>query len=857
MRDPWFIALALAAAALAVAAWATRVARRQRRAPPTEVQKQSARDYRNDEPLPRSNALKAQPAEAPPNPVHNFAIPILGPSISQNLCKDTEPRGEQQNVDYIFEIEGNLELSRASEPGEFPLVAGDIACELTAGDSCAPKPNLKVLAGGRAATAPAPLPPDPELPGTEHHHAEPQRVGNGISEAEILEFLIADANVDHPQSAVSFSPAMANEYGLVTPQEYSESSPDLNRETGIENRGAALADAEEFDMPGQDAGANPIVHPTPLAGQLSPLSADELDSSAAVKDLPDSSVSNLVPDASRFVALLQAESNDKADDHDNGSANSTMAETTITLEDSCLSSNGNASALSTPLPEELPLSDVAHGGELLLQMSPLAKCELESLSAGLTVAGSPRAEEPKSKVPEARGPRQGVPRYKPSVRTPQTGRARLKLRAVDMSASRARSLSMSLHLVASRRNKWNLAILPPRAAELPETIEVTGPDGQQTWNACQDEWFGDIFPPDLGELLRNGAQWISDETSDTRWTLSGRDIYVLARCPAGTISAQITTPRLALGEEHAVLCTEDNELAARASLADAGCAGPLPAIRGNGIPDGWVLFTQVRPTAGVAHEDHVGIYNVLRPVHDVDIVLSGGIRITRSSWLLGHPPRIAIRGMADSETQVMIDGIVATGGVDGGHMVNGWDSTGLHTVFCGGISKTYELTEGLQEWPSFPAFSYLGGETDSKEYAVSICGPVVSLSAGAQLATLVPAENNFIVGAVPGQIAIASPTSDFRRKELLAITGFPAVWGLPANPLRCQKGTNCIRLLSAVPIQTAGLAPAASRVAILRWCRAILDASRKHLPINPDNQHARELWAEYKKAARRLWRQLK
>jgi hypothetical protein len=45
------------------------------------------------------------------------------------------------------------------------------------------------------------------------------------------------------------------------------------------------------------------------------------------------------------------------------------------------------------------------------------------------------------------------------------------------------------------------------------------------------------------------------------------------------------------------------------------------------------LFENVRPTTALPHNPEDGIINILRPVHDVEIELRGGIRVQRSKWL--------------------------------------------------------------------------------------------------------------------------------------------------------------------------------------------------------------------------------
>src|SRR5262249_45426159 len=71
-------------------------------------------------------------------------------------------------------------------------------------------------------------------------------------------------------------------------------------------------------------------------------------------------------------------------------------------------------------------------------------------------------------------------------------------------------------------------------------------------------------------------------------------------------------------------------------------------------------------------------------------------------------------------------------------------------------------------------------------------------------------------------------------------------------PLHCSKSTTRIRLVgeAAEPVtQAQGRGPAVDA-----WCRAILDASRKRLSIEPETPETRALWLRYRRAARHVWR---
>jgi hypothetical protein len=446
-------------------------------------------------------------------------------------------------------------------------------------------------------------------------------------------------------------------------------------------------------------------------------------------------------------------------------------------------------------------------------------------------------------------------KYQPTIRTDEATRRTTIPPTTESESSHERSLPIYVRVVMGRRNRCQVSLLPSRAAELDEEIEVRGPNGRDIWSA-QDEWFNNIFPVNIGLLLKNGGVWeaLHRGENQLRWVLSGREIYVLA--PSSTISAFVSAPRLILNEDHVVLCTKHQEKFVKDALTKAGCSEPCVISGNNGVPTGWVLFHNVRPTCPVEHEVEVGIFNILRPIHDLEIILNGGIRMTHSIWINGHPPQIRIRGVMDDIIEVKIDGKVALADVNGNYIVKDWDNPGRHHVFCGGVTQDYELVDGLQEWKYFEAFSYCPNPEKIRGPYLSICGPILAVNDGRREAVLTPSCNALLLGATPGQLAIYPWQYDVRSLEYLAIADFQVTFTLPANPLQCDKSISYVKLVRAKRVESAHNSTF-SRDEILRWSYAILNASRRRLRIEPDTGEVRMIWAEYKKLARHLWKKLR
>jgi hypothetical protein len=389
--------------------------------------------------------------------------------------------------------------------------------------------------------------------------------------------------------------------------------------------------------------------------------------------------------------------------------------------------------------------------------------------------------------------------------------------------------------------------LPERPDGFEDNITVNGTRGPEEWSASQDEWYSDLMPDDLGWTLKEGAQWEEEGDPSVRWTLAGRDVYVLVGKPESGIFAFVSTTRLLLGEDHLVLCTKGMEETVRRAITEAGCTAPVLLNEDQGVPNGWVLFRNVLATTALPHNPEDGIINILRPVHDVEIELRGGIRIERSKWLYGHPPQVRLRGDRDN-LDMVIDQQSAICDDNNNYTVPGWDAPGIHRIFCGGATASYELVIPPSQWDSFPAFTYM--RTAIPIWPMIICGPIVR-TAQQNTVLLVRTGSTYLLGPVPGQIVFAAPASGLRVSAFLGAADFPIVWALPTSPLQAKRGTSTIQLLHNCFPERRGKGPKA-RGAVRRWAELIMEASYKRLHLEPDTDDAKKLWAEYKTIARRI-----
>jgi hypothetical protein len=329
----------------------------------------------------------------------------------------------------------------------------------------------------------------------------------------------------------------------------------------------------------------------------------------------------------------------------------------------------------------------------------------------------------------------------------------------------------------------------------------------------------------------------------------------------------VSCPRLTLGREHAVLCTTPKLAEVEDALQRAGCTNRTVFREDNGVPSGWVLVSDMDrvgrprglvPTCAVAMKEGSDMLNVLRPLPEIEISLAGGVPLGYSSWLASFPPVIRILGDAQYVQKVLIDGKDAMIGEDGAFRADGWDEPGAHQVWCSNVSRGYSLVRMEQSWHPWPAYVFPSASDGGVR--VAICGPLIQPLATEDAlgdatkgfeGVSVLQSNPILLGAVPGQVFVATPRRDVRGARCFAYPPFEAVWALPAQPLHCNKVTYRI-LLVARPVGAAAPDGSTAAGAVSQWCKMILDASRKGLSVEP--AAARDLWAQYTRFARDLWR---
>jgi hypothetical protein len=458
-----------------------------------------------------------------------------------------------------------------------------------------------------------------------------------------------------------------------------------------------------------------------------------------------------------------------------------------------------------------------------------------------------RPERKRKEPPKYPGPRTAPLVLAAGMRTPPTP---------ALSADQDSELHLRVHLVFGRRGSSvrNLSLVPEWRPGIPPELEVTGTQGDfvccRLGGSCQD-----VVLADIGAALRGGVVWHHKGSPPPwRWVLGGREMYVLARGDDAGLSGFVSVPRLVLGAEHVVLATTRRREDVLAALTQAGCAqAEIMDETVEGVPAGWLLFRGVMPARAVQGSDDADILNALRPVAEIAPHFVGGIRLKWRTWLLGHPPHIRFTGDISGQFEVRIDRESASISPEGGYIAPGWDKEGRHSLWYAGRLSKYLLMRGTEQWSAWSAYDFGTG--------AAICGACTlpqNEALGHQVRVL--AHNPVLIGAVPGQIVRCNLRADMQSDALALFVPFAPVWALPADPLHADKRTARImpaNSLQRVRMASVDISSRAAKRAVFTWCAAINEAGCKRLALAIEDVNAVVLWQEYRRAAKKIWGEIR
>lgn len=430
--------------------------------------------------------------------------------------------------------------------------------------------------------------------------------------------------------------------------------------------------------------------------------------------------------------------------------------------------------------------------------------------------------------PRGRSGQKYRPRLRPSASptapsTPKTSQTR--------SQPEAGTLEAGL-LLTFLPGAWgiSLSVLLSRADGMPETLDVRVGDEWLSLYAIEEKLFEPVQPPNV-DLIGSGftAETYGDPVR--RWVRTQRDLHAFSRRTG--VSGFASVPRVLIGQENVILCK--SELAGTVQKCAAATGSePLLQAGGPGIPDGWLCFRGYRPRLPTDLGDVEELFHALNPLPDAAIELSGGIASARGTWMIGSPPVIRVLGVPPGPGDLTIDGIEALQSSNGAWTAPGWDSLGTHTIRLAGLSRSYEIAQIDEAWPSWPT---------SEGASFSACGAHVSAAGGVQ-ALAIRGGPYWLLGASAGDLAFATRTP---QGVSIAAPRFRPVWAVP--PIGSGRQTPARSLPCRGEPRPP--APARTRREILQWCILLRGAGA------PLDAELNDLWRKYRRLAqslRRKWR---
>lgn len=476
--------------------------------------------------------------------------------------------------------------------------------------------------------------------------------------------------------------------------------------------------------------------------------------------------------------------------------------------------------IAAPIPaqaSELHAQETASPEATIIPPDELPSVESAVTSTKVQALPSPEREQAGQETDESeKAPQRYRPPRQNSSRQPASRPAKREAARPSASTSEA-PLEIRVRLTFDRFNLCQITLLPERTPALDDEVMVKF-NGTSECLMAQEDWYQDLQFENINCHLREGVELKGTlrDNRRVRWLLTGRDLYVLAQHQRA--SGFVSTNRLALGRSHVVLCTAELLPQVEAILSEAGCGQYARLDQSSGVPVGWVGLRGVSPTKAMALEAGVDPFYAIKPAPDLEIELEGGVCLRNSIWLAGYPPRIKLLGQSIEGVKVLIDGKEARPTAEGFLTVDGYDAAGQpHVISCEGLScsRSYSIEEPPDSWQPWPAHEF--GEA-------TMCGPLVELmpAAASRRIFSVPMSNPLLIGAEPGQILRCSRRNVARWKGFVP---FDVVWALPANPLHCDKKTARILQFADAPFVSSK----SRSKAALKWCNAVLDASRKGL----------------------------
>ena len=387
----------------------------------------------------------------------------------------------------------------------------------------------------------------------------------------------------------------------------------------------------------------------------------------------------------------------------------------------------------------------------------------------------------------------------------------------------------------------SLSVILMRPEGFPERIQPLW-DGEGPVDAFDTSRYDDLAIAWTGDLLSGELRIKSEEGQ--QWLRAARAVHIFAENPAEPGMISVGTARADV--PHAVVCKADDEEIVRDAAVATGSRPLVSHDLWHGIPYGCVVLSDYRPRYAARAALPLQ-FSPLDPGTEVEISLTGGLRIRGEVYGEGSPPTIGIEPMPDG-TSVSIGGVPAKQAPDGAWEADGWDSRGHHLIdVVPGPSLTYQIMADPTangEWMFWDAHpERFGADSNEPWGRVGICGAAVrgpdgeTVVAAANLPILVAlGERGQVVpltprGHVPASVAIMSEAPCF----LVAATGLRRKHGRIV-----WLGSNAKRGVRHPPDQ--------------HWAGTVRSIAARRLRLEGADDDGARAWRNAKQRARRIWR---
>jgi hypothetical protein len=407
--------------------------------------------------------------------------------------------------------------------------------------------------------------------------------------------------------------------------------------------------------------------------------------------------------------------------------------------------------------------------------------------------------------------------YRPRLKRARTRRAQA---AGPTGVSEVQSLNADLLLLIGAAD-WGVQL--SALLRIPEGAEeevAVDQGGVETWLGHLDDQLLEPLALSDASAAFGEPLLVTAVGLPVRWSRTSRNLHVLG--PHPRVAGFASQARVVIGQECVVICREGLADAARAQIRATGSAEPVP-IEGPNVPTGWVCWRGVRPVRPSLPAGGGSILDALDPLPAVSIEFSGGIQLSRATWLEGHPPSIRLLGLMSEGDPVLIDGTPASCDGAGDWTTPGWDALGAHSVDHGGKSASYAIEPGAVGWDWWAAW----------EGATRLAGALSEADGGELFHHTGPA---VLLGARPGQICGFAPSP---YGIGVARPDFEPVWLITA------PGTRRALVSLVGPASPVGM-PVGPHAAVERWVRAVCSCGCAGAVSSGE----RAAWSRYVAAAR-------